>query len=123
MSEAFRLGGWGMYPTAIAGFILVMCAWRFAWGPSRDRLPVVMWLGALVGLTSTLGFVTGVIKTLLAAGQLPPNDAFGAVLEGIDESANNLGFGLCLCVLATIGVIVGHARRPSTTASLVDPLP
>ena len=39
--------------------ILVMCALRFACGPARERLPVVLWLGALVGLTSTLGFVVG----------------------------------------------------------------
>jgi hypothetical protein len=111
-----------MYPTAIAGLILVVCALRFAMRPARERLPVVLWLGALVGLTSTLGFVTGCIKTLLYAGQQPAKDAFGIVLQGIGESANNLGFGLCLCVVATIGVIVGHARRPATGAQLVDPL-
>ena len=122
MSEAFRLGGWGMYPTSIAGFILIACAWRFAWAPSRQRLPVVLWLGALVGLTSTLGFVTGVMKTLLSAGQLPPNDALGTVITGIGESANNLGLGLSICVLSTIGVVIGHARRPAQGTQLVDPL-
>jgi len=122
MSEAYRLGGWGMIPTTIAGFILVMCAWRFALRPSRDRLPVVLWLGALVGLTSTLGFVTGVIKSFIASGQLSPNDALGAVIIGTGESAVNLGLGLALCIIATIGVIVGHARRPAAGAQLVDPL-
>jgi hypothetical protein len=34
MSEAFRLGGWGMYPTALAGIILVL--WR---GGSRGSPP------------------------------------------------------------------------------------
>lgn len=123
MSEAFRLGGWGMYTTAIAGLILVVCAWRFALRPARERLPVVLWLGALVGLTSMLGFVAGVIKSLLSAGQLSPNEAIGAVTQGIGESANNLGLGLSICVVATIGVVVGHARRPATGAQLVDPMP
>jgi hypothetical protein len=122
MSEAFRLGGWGMYPTTIAGFILLACAWRFAMRPARDRLPVVLWLGALVSLTSMLGFVAGVIKTLLAAGSMSGNEAIGVVTAGIGESANNLGLGLSLLVMATIAIVVGHARRPSTGAELVDPL-
>ena len=94
MSEAFHLGGWGMYPTSIAG-----SSSSSVRGGSRGRHRAsgcrsCLSLGALVGLTSTLGFVAGVIKTLLAAGQLPPNDAFGTVIIGIGESANNLGLGL-----------------------------
>ena len=118
MSEAFRLGGWGMYPTTLAGFMLLLTAWRFAWQPLRARLDVIKWLGLLVALTSVLGFVTGCIKTFLAAGQLTGNDAIGVVITGIGESANNLGLGLCMLVLATIGVVVGHARKP---VELVDP--
>ena len=81
-----------------------------------------MWLGALVGLTSTLGFVTGVIKTLLAAGQLPPNDAFGTVITGIGESANNLGLGAL-----DLRAVDDRRRRRSRAAAgngaqLVDPL-
>ena len=123
MLEAFHLGGWVMFPTAIAGLILVVCAWRFAARPARDRLPVISWLGALVGLTSLLGFVAGVIKTLVAAGGVPPNDVIVTVITGIGESANNLLLGLTICVLATLGVVVGHARRPAPGTQLVDPLP
>jgi hypothetical protein len=122
MSEAFHMGGWGMYPTTIAGFILVLCASRFAWKPARERLPLVLWLGALVSLTSALGFVAGVIKTLTAAGQLSGNEAIGAVTAGIGESANNLGLGLSLLVMATIAVVIGQSRRRATGAELVDPL-
>ena len=118
MSEAFRLGGWGMYPTALAGLVLVLSAWRFAWHPGRARLAFLKWMAVLVSLTSVLGFVTGCIKTFLAAGQLSGNDAIGVVITGIGESANNLGLGLCMLILATIGVVVGHAKKP---VELVDP--
>ena len=120
MSEAFRLGGWGMYPTAIAGFLLIICGWRFAANPDRARLHLAKWLYVLTALVGTLGFVTGVMKTLLAAGQLPPAESVGTAMIGIGESANNLGLALCSMVLATIGVAVGHARRPAKT-ELVDP--
>lgn len=120
MSEAFRLGGWGMYPTAIAGFLLLICAWRFAANPERTRLQTAKWLYLLTALAGTLGFTTGVIKTLLAAGQLPPGESVGTAMIGIGESANNLGLALCSMVLATIGVAIGHARRP-VKADLVDP--
>jgi len=122
MSEAFRLGGWGMYPTTFAGLVLIICAWRFAFAPQRARLPLVKWLYVLTGLVGTLGFVTGAIKTFLAAGQLPPDEAVRIAIIGIGESANNLGVVLTSMVLATIGVAIGH-RRPAPGGALVDPLP
>lgn len=121
MSEAFRLGGWGMYPTALAGVLMIITAWRFAISPTRARLALVKWLGALTALAGTLGFVTGVMKTLLAAGTLPPGESIGTAMIGIGESANNLGLALTSMVLATIGVAIGHARRPAKS-ELVDPL-
>ena len=70
MIEAFHRGGWGMYPTAIAGTVLVVTAAHYAWRPGRPSL--VIGLGVLTFLVSCLGFVTGVIKTTLAAGQMDP---------------------------------------------------
>lgn len=122
MSEAFRLGGWAMYPTAIAGLVLIACAWRFAFTPQRARLGLVKWLYALTAMAGTLGFVTGTIKTFIAAGQLPPEDSVRVAMIGLGESANNLGLALCSMVIATIGVALGH-RKPAPGGSLVDPLP
>jgi hypothetical protein len=120
MSEAFRLGGWGMYPTAFAGLVLIVCAWRFALSGDRARLGLVRWLYVLTGLVGTLGFVTGAIKTFLAAGQLPPEDSVRTAMIGLGESANNVGLTLCTMVIATIGVALGH-RKPAAGGSLVDP--
>ena len=127
MGEAFRLGGWGMYPTLFVGIVLVLSAGRFAFAPGQRRLSPIVGLGVLVTLTSTLGFVTGIIKTTLSAAQMPDlNDRATALVEGFGESLNNIGFGLCLLVLATIGVCVGLARGKSAKgsggATLVDPL-
>ena len=127
MGEAFRLGGWGMYPTLFVGIVLVITAGRFAFASSRARLAPIVGLGVLVSLTSTLGFVVGMIKTTLSASQMPDfNERGGAIVEGFGESLNNVAFGLCLLVLSTIFVCVGLARGKATKASggatLVDPL-
>ena len=127
MGEAFRLGGWGMYPTLFVGIVLVLAAGRFALGAGRARLAPIIGLGVLVTLTSTLGFVTGIIKTTLAAGQMSDlNERGGVIVTGFGESLNNIGLGLCLLVLATIGVCIGLARGKSAktggASELVDPL-
>jgi hypothetical protein len=125
MGEAFRLGGWGMYPTTFIGLILLAAAFRFAASPLRGRLAPIAALGVLVTLSSCLGFVTGVIKTFSAAGPLEPNERGGVVIMGIGESLHNIGLGLVLLVLATIGVVIGLTRSPRRAdrgADLVDPL-
>ena len=122
MQDAFRLGGWGMYPTLFVGIILIITAARFAGNPARGRLAPIVGLGVLVTLTSTLGFVTGVIRTLLSANEIDPSAPGHVVIVGIGESLNNVGLGLCELVLATILVVVGLSRRgKSGTAAAVDP--
>ena len=126
MQEAFRLGGWGMYPTLFVGIVLVVSAGRYAWN-ARARLSPIVGLGVLTFFVSTLGFVTGLIKTTISAGQqiTDPVERGGAIVTGFGESLVNVGFGLCLLVLATIGVVVGLSRgraRKSGASELVDPL-
>jgi hypothetical protein len=125
MQEAFRLGGWGMYPTLFFGSVLVIAAGAYALNPRR-RLSVVLALGVLTFLVSCLGFVTGVIKTLTSV----EGDVLGAtggmhVAIGIGESLVNVGFGLVLVVLAGIGVVVGMSRNRNAStrsaADLIDP--
>jgi hypothetical protein len=114
-----------MYPTLFAGIVLVIAAGRFAFAPARGRLAPIVGLGVLVSLTSVLGFVTGIIRTTAGAGQI--NDAYergGVIVVGFSESLHNIGLGLCLLVLATLGVVVGLARGKAQggASELVDPL-
>lgn len=122
MQEAFRLGGWGMYPTLFVGIVLVIAAGAYASNPRR-RLSVVLGLGVLTFLIACLGFVTGAIKTLTSVG----GDAFAQsshIAIGIGESLVNVGFGLVLVVIAGIATIVGMTRATEQRTSggdLVDP--
>jgi hypothetical protein len=121
MQDAFRLGGWGMYPTAFVGFLLVIMAARFAANPARGRLSVVVALGVLTFVVGTLGFVTGTIKTMIAAGEMPETGKI--VTIGVGESLHNVAFALCLVILGGIGTVIGLSRRASTSdrATVIDP--
>ena len=55
MGEAFRLGGWGMYPTLFIGVLLVGAAVGYAVRPERLRLKLVG--EALHNVALGLGFV------------------------------------------------------------------
>jgi hypothetical protein len=105
MSEAFHMGGWGMYPTLIAGLVLLGNAFAFAIAPDARRRAVVRSLAALTMLVATLGFVSGLVKTCTGCDYLP-----SLVVRGFGESLVNIGFGLVLLVIAGIGVAIGTAR-------------
>jgi len=59
MSEAFHLGGWGMFPTTFIGLLLLAVAVQYARQPDQRRLHVIRHLNVLVGLSAMLGFVKG----------------------------------------------------------------
>jgi hypothetical protein len=112
MLEAFHLGGWGMYPTMIAGLFLVRAAILYKREPSRERLPVLIILSLITLAAGSLGFVTGLMTTLrFAAGE--PNQG-ELIAMGTFESLHNLAFALCFLVFGGIIAAVGAWRpRPS----------
>lgn len=121
MSEAFRLGGWGMYPTTIVGLVLLVAAIQYARQPDLRRRAIV---GNLLGLTfivGCLGFVTGVIKSFTSAGDAPRDELGTIVVVGVGESLVNIGLGLVLVILASIVTTIGSARASKGGAELADP--
>ena len=66
MIDAFHLGGWGMYPTTLAGLALLFAAIQWTREPDRRRWQIVRSLRGLTMLFSSLGFVTGVIKSFIS---------------------------------------------------------
>ena len=123
MQEAFRLGGWGMYPTAFVGILLVLMALRFAANPARGRLPVVVALSVLTFVVGALGFVTGAIRTMITAGELPSGEVGKIVSIGLGESLHNVALAMCLLVMAGIATVIGLSRRGARdqSAAAVDP--
>lgn len=114
MQEAFRLGGWGMYPTTFIGLVLLVAAIQYARHPDRRRLAVARNLNVLTLLSGSLGVTAGMIKTCLHV----PSDQLHLVVIGFGESLNNIALALCLVAIARIITTLGAARDPS---ELVDP--
>jgi len=123
MLEAFRLGGWGMYPTTIAGLILLVTAIRYARNTDASALPLIRHLSILTAFVGTLGFVTGVIHAFTACGDAPVNELPYYVVIGTGESLCNIGLALVLLVMARAATAIGAHRSRGTGASLVDPHP
>jgi hypothetical protein len=128
------------------GALLVGTAARYAWQPERRGLMLVIWLQVLTMLVGTFGFVSGMIKTAVSAGNTPsPGDTMiqflyalatagvvGAntpspgdtMIQGFGESLHNVGLGLGFVVLAGVAGAIGLARRTrgtGTNGSPVDP--
>jgi len=125
MGEAFRLGGWGMYPTLIVGGLLVGAAAKFALQPERRRMLLVIWMQVLTMLVGTLGFVAGMIKASRGAAETgTPGET---ILMGFGEALHCVGLALALVILAggigALGLV--RAKRTAGPAgdgsSLVDP--
>jgi hypothetical protein len=105
--DAFRLGGWGMYPTLVAGLVLVGVAVWHAVKPDRGRVGVLVGLGIMTIVAGTLGFVTGVIATMSHVKDAADR---GVALVGLGESLHNVALALALIMLATIAGTVGAFR-------------
>ncbi len=111
MIEAFRNGGWGMFPTALFGVICLVVAARYALRPERRLIPLQLALGVVTVLTGCLGFVAGLITTTNALHQVPENRVplIGAL--GFGESLHNVALALILVVLAALCTSVGVVRE------------
>jgi hypothetical protein len=109
MGDAFRMGGWGMYPTAIAGLVLIVCALRYAAGPDAGKALVVRRLQLLTFMVGCLGFCMGCIKSFTAKTPEVTAD-FGAALAGVGESLNCIALALVTMVIAGIASTVGASR-------------
>jgi hypothetical protein len=106
MTEAFHMGGWGMYPTLISGLVLLATAIGFAISPDARRRALVRALATLTMLVGTLGFVSGVIKTFTSCAP-----TFQIALQGVGESLANIGLALVMLVAAGIATAIGVGRR------------
>ncbi len=109
MYEAFHLGGWGMYPTTVFGILWIGAALRYAVGPEKRFVPLQISLGIMTLLAGTLGFVTGLITSLVHLGEVGPDEKWISLI-GLGESLVNIAHALALGVVATLAASVGALR-------------
>jgi len=106
--EAFRAGGWPMYPILLLGICLLFATVRHH-RRAEPRSAALVWnLRAATLLFGVLGTTLGMIHCLMGLGGLPPGAPYGNfALLGLGESLNCTAFALILVsssvLIATVG--------------------
>lgn len=119
MSNFFRDGGFGMYPTALFGFLLVAAAVVLALRPERRFVALPVALGVATVTSAVLGTAMGIINTLRFAAAQPPAEQGKLVQLGCAESLNVVVLGFILATLAALLAAIAAvraARRPLTAS-------
>lgn len=117
MLESFRLGGWGMYPTAVFGLLLLAASVRYAIRPDGRWVPLQIALGILTLAAGSLGFVTGLIATTTHLDEVPVDRVTLIGALGFGESLHNVSLALVLVVLGALAASVGAARLTRAPAA------
>jgi uncharacterized membrane protein YqjE len=110
LSHFFVEGGFGMYPTLLAGLCLLATCVLYALRPKRRYVPLMAALGLFTLLAGGLGFVTGVSSML--EGYTGDMAHLGPIVlfAGLRESLNNLVLALMLSALAALFASLGAWR-------------
>jgi hypothetical protein len=106
----FRDGGWGMYPTALFGFLLVASGFLYLLRPESRFAPIVVCAGVLTLGAGLLGTSVGVVKTFHYLPEVAASEQLPIAALGCAESLNNLVLALILVVASTLLVGLGVVR-------------
>ena len=109
MLEAFRDGGWGMFPTLAFGLALVGVALRYAVRPEMRFVPLLAALGVVTLVAGALGFVTGLIVSIRCVAESGGQNPMLSLL-GAGEALNNVALALFLVMLAAAAAVTGAWR-------------
>jgi hypothetical protein len=110
MQDFFIAGGYGMYPTLLAGLLLLASCIQYSRRPERRYVPLMLALGVFTLLAGGLGFVTGLMACMnYYANHQDSNQPIYLAL-GFGESLHNVVLALLLSVISTIFASVGAWR-------------
>ncbi|WP_225414464.1 hypothetical protein [Stigmatella hybrida] len=110
MLDFFVAGGWGMYPTLLAGLGLLTTSFQYARRPEKRYVPLMTALGLFTLIAGGLGFVTGFMVCLYsyAGMEVPRNPTLLAF--GLHEALHNIVLALLLGMGAALLASVGAWR-------------
>jgi hypothetical protein len=118
MLEIFRDGGFGMFPTALFGLLLLGVAARYAVRPESRWIPLQIALAVVTLALGAASFGLGLIVTTKHLAETGDRAGLiGAV--GFGESLNNIVLALALVAIAAMTTTIGVARRMSQTVDAV----
>lgn len=112
-SNFWAAGGWGMYPVAVFGFLLVAGGVLYAIRPGRKLGRLLLIFGMLTFGAGLLGTFTGMCNTFHYLEHVAPGEQLGIMAMGLEESLHNAVLSLILVVLSGLGAAVGTLRAPA----------
>jgi hypothetical protein len=110
MSDFFVAGGWGMYPTLLAGLGLLLTSIQYARRPEQRYVPLMVALGLFTIVAGGLGFITGVMVCLSTYAGMPAGKDPALLAYGLQEAMHNIALSLLLSMLAALFASVGAWR-------------
>lgn len=121
MLHSFIEGGFGMYPTLLAGLCLLATCVQYARRPERRYVPLMTALGLFTLLAGGLGFATGIMSLLQAFTGPLASEGPIVLFVGFREALNNVVLALLLSAIAALFASVGAWRlsRQLTPGSAV----
>jgi hypothetical protein len=116
-SNFFRDGGFGMFPTAGFGLLLVAASVALLLRPERRFVPLFATLALITMTSAVLGTATGLINTFRFAAKQPAEDQMTNAFIGCAESMNVVVLGFILTTLAgliaSIAAVRASRRKPT----------
>jgi hypothetical protein len=112
----YQSGGYGMYPTTVFGFVLVLAACIYSFRLEQRFIPVVVTTGILTVASGILGTFTGLMVVFTYVQHVEPGDAAKVAVVGAAQAFANIVFALLLTILgglATLGGVLRQALRPT----------
>jgi hypothetical protein len=119
MSEAFIAGGWGMYPTLLAGLALLGTSLRYATRPDARYVPLLLTLGLFTLLAGGLGFITGIMSLLRAYAGPLANEGSSVLFIGVQEALHNIALALLMSMVSALAASVGAWKLARQTRAAV----
>jgi hypothetical protein len=117
MSLFYLEGGWGMYPTTLFGFFLVVVGALFTFRAGDSKLrPVLRTLTLMVLLSGLLGTTVGITGTLRGAAETTDGTGTAILLLGVKESLHNLVLAMIFITLTLVITVFGDVRAARSDA-------
>ncbi|WP_075006707.1 hypothetical protein [Stigmatella aurantiaca] len=110
MLDFFVAGGWGMYPTLLAGLGLLATSFQYARRPEQRYVPLMTALGLFTMIAGGLGFVTGIMACLRGAAEMEAALNPTLLAFGVQEALHNIVLALLLSMGAALLASVGAWR-------------
>ena len=110
IQDAFRQGGWGMYPTLAFGTWALIETVRQN-GKTAPSYRTALGLSFATLLAGLLGTTSGFIRTLQYAADHPFEQQIRFVILGLSETLHNLALAIVMLMLASLAYAIGQLRH------------